>query len=591
MRMNSNRYLHRAGTALCAGIMMLTTASCDKDTAVNEEFEIVNPGESSTQFPVEEVTAPTAILGNLGEAESLLHGAFTNIVDPASARVIIVDNESLKAQEQTLVEAYARGTLIVVFNPDSMEVSQWSDKNNVFYAGPEEDEDCAFYAFNNRGSSYMQRTRLVIDEDDVPLFHLCSWVNSVADLSLRGVDLRSKDIRKRFAPQKVSHTFEIKLDEKQILDGHWASAGQLALTTMANVTYNIYPLHVFDGDAPGDYYAVEAELVLHNAPLNNGLWTRRRGDELAHICGLYLNSFDVSARLLRKSGGVISESGSYSFAPGTGVHPLSADDATSYNPGFEWNLGATVSGGIPDSKNNHLLTTFNNWTWNNSGSEELPGLAISNNQDNAVVQYSLSVNGMPTESDDITVTAVPDLTTGDITFRYSWIWRIADVNESSDDRFYMLVDLDPIYRAYQWINAGQMNIGEFGKDVSLGQSSFRFPLTPPNRVATGSAVLRNSADASYYIRDIRLWRDKDMTETPDIIVPQTICTPGAHGGSGISATMLILPAGNYTVSGVRYSVENDQPVDEHVIVNRTPITVTVGGNAQIDFGSDIFTVL
>ena len=588
--MKRNKSFQRISPALCAGLMLMAASSCEKEVVINEEFEIVSPADPAGGVTVEEVTAPTALIGNMGDAETLLRGAFTNIVDADAAKVIVIENESIKDFAETLAEAYKKGALIIVFNPDSMEVSDWSEQNDVFYAGPEQDEECSFYGFNNSGSSYTFHNKLLIDDDDVPLFHLCSWVNSIAGNRLHGVDLRTKDIKKRFSPQNVTHTFKISLDEKQIVDDHWASAGQLALTTTANVTYNIYPIRVFDGNATGEYYAVEAEMVLHNAPMNNGSWTRRRGEELAQICGFYLNSCDVSATLLRKSNGVISESATHSFAEGAAPHPVSTADAATYNPGFEWNLDATVCGGIPDAKDNFKLTSFNSWTWNNTETIELPGVGIKNIGNTANVGFTLAVNGLPGETDNLTVTPVPDIATGDITFRYSWIWRVSDVEDTSNDRFYMQVGINPIYQAYQWITEGKMTIGEFGNVLPESKSTFRFPLTPPNRMATGSAVIRNSAEESYYISDIRLWRNKSTDQEPDFTIPQTISTPSATGGSGVSATMLILPAGDYTVMGVRYSIEDGARKDEHIIVNTKPITLSVAGNVVIDFGSDNFTI-
>ena len=590
--MRDKKKLQSLILALCAGVVSLSMPSCDKDNnIINEEFEVINPGTPGGTPVIKAVDSPTAILGNMGAAEEELKNCFTNIVDPQNAKVIIIESGSVEEYEEILSEAYSNGVLIAVFNPDSSVLSGWSENNNIFYAGPAENEKCAIYGFNNRGTSYSYHDTDEIDDYEVPLFHLCNWVNTVSGTRLKGVDLRTKEIKKRFLPQSVTHTFKISLDEQQLIDGHWAAPGQLALSATANVTYDIYPIHVFDGNATGDYYAVEAEMTLHNAPMNNGSWSRRRGNELTQLCGFYLNRCDISANLLRKSNGNFVESASYMFAEGTHPHPASSADAAAYDPGFEWSLDATVSGGIPDSKDNYKLTSFNNWLWTNSSNATLPGIEIKNNDNAATVDYSLVVNGLPGATDNLSVTPIPDLATGDLTFKYSWIWRVGDIDDGSDECLYMQVGLNPVYQAYQWVTGGKMTIGEFENAVSENKSTFKIPLTPPNRVATGSAVVRNSSEGSYYIDDIKLWRNKTTDNEPDFVLSQTISTSTATGGSGVSATMLILPAGDYTVKGVRYSMENDERVDEHVIVNTQPITLSVAGNITIDFGSDIFTVM
>lgn len=577
--------------ALCAGIVLLSASSCVKDKdIVNEEFEVVTPGDPAGKPEVEKVTVPTAIIGNLGEAEEDVKNSFTNIVSPQEASIIIIESGAIKDNETVLSEAYAKGSLIAVFNPDGSVVSDWSDRNNVFYAGPDKDEKCAIYGFNNIGTYYSLQQTDDIGDEEVPLFHFCNWVNEVATKRYLSVNLRSNDIKQRFLPQSVTHTFKVSLDKQAIIDGHWGNPDQLSLSTTANVTYNIYPIHVFDGNAKGDYYVVEAEMVLHNAVMNNGNWVRRYGSEQSEICGFFLNRCDVSATLMRKSNGGFVESSTHAFANGANPHPASIADATTYNSGFAWTLDGTVSGGVPDSKDNHKLTTFNNWIWNNSAESALPGIKIVNNENSGKVGYSLSVNGLPSATDNLAVTPIPDLATGDLKFKYSWIWYVGDIADNSEECLYMQVGINPLYQAYKWITGGKMTIEEFENAVPESKTTFKFPLTPPNRAATCSAIIRNSSPGSYYISDIKLWRNKTTDKEPDYIVPQTICTSSAEDGSGVNATMLILPAGDYTVKGVRYSMQNDKRVDERVITNTKPITLTVAGNITIDFGSDIFTV-
>ena len=250
-----------------------------------------------------------------------------------------------------------------------------------------------------------------------------------------------------------------------------------------------------------------------------------------------------------------------------------------------------MSGGIPDKNETNKIITTNSWKWNNTSNLELAGVGISNNSDASDVAYSLLVNGLPSGSDTFNIEAIPDPATGYITFKYSWIWRVSDTDESTADRFYLQVDLNPIYQAYQWITGGKMTVEEFENAIPEGQSSFKVPLTPPNRIRTCSATVRNTSEGSYYISEIKLWRNKTTDNEPDVVVPQTIMTSGATGGgSGVNATMLIIPAGDYLIEGVIYSMENDERVNEHVIYNPEPINLPYAGNITIDFGSDAFKI-
>ncbi|MDE6804702.1 MAG: hypothetical protein K2J29_08735, partial [Muribaculaceae bacterium] len=288
--MNSGKnLLHSLTPVIGVAFLMIANTSCsdNHDFVQDEEFETVTPAAPDTL--VVTVTQPAALLGNLGDTEQELRKSFTNIVEAKSANVIIVNSDAVEEYSETLYDAYRRGALIAVLNPESGVLSKWSDSNGIFYAGATEDDNsCAVYGFNSRGNYYfLDKSGFIdLDDEDVPLFHFCEWVNSVLGGRLTGNDLRSFDIRKRFTSQKVTHTFPIRIDEQQLISDHWSAAGQLATTTTADISYTVYPLHVFgEGSGSGDYYAVEAELVLHNTALNNGVWTRRRGDELAQMCG------------------------------------------------------------------------------------------------------------------------------------------------------------------------------------------------------------------------------------------------------------------------------------------------------------------
>ncbi|MDE6769254.1 MAG: hypothetical protein K2J78_05975, partial [Muribaculaceae bacterium] len=205
--MRDKKKLQSLILALCAGVVSLSMPSCDNDNnIINEEFEVINPGTPGGTPVIEAVDSPTAILGNMGAAEEELKNCFTNIVDPQNAKVIIIESGSVEEYEEILSEAYSNGVLIAVFNPDSSVLSGWSENNNIFYAGPAENEKCAIYGFNNRGTSYSYHDTDEIDDYEVPLFHLCNWVNTVSGTRLKGVDLRTKEIKKRFLPQSVTHT-------------------------------------------------------------------------------------------------------------------------------------------------------------------------------------------------------------------------------------------------------------------------------------------------------------------------------------------------------------------------------------------------
>ncbi|MBD5312224.1 MAG: hypothetical protein HDS13_08755 [Bacteroides sp.] len=594
--MNSGKnLLHSLTPVIGVAFLMVANTSCsdNHDFVQDEEFETVTPAAPDTL--VVTVTQPAALLGNLGDTEQELRKSFTNIVEAKSANVIIVNSDAVEEYSETLYDAYRRGALIAVLNPESGVLSKWSDSNGIFYAGATEDDNsCAVYGFNSRGNYYfLDKSGFIdLDDEDVPLFHFCEWVNSVLGGRLTGNDLRSFDIRKRFTSQKVTHTFPIRIDEQQLISDHWSAAGQLATTTTADISYTVYPLHVFgEGSGSGDYYAVEAELVLHNTALNNGVWTRRRGDELAQMCGLYLSQCNVTNTLLCK--GV---DGFYPFAQyypsDVTLQPSKVETSGSYDSGFSWSIEAALAGGIVDEKGNHKLINTANWTWNNSAIHTSPNLEIYPDFTGGL-SYTLKVNGLPGSESGMGLDSIPSIANGDLEFHSSWIWYVPDAHDNSDYRFYMQVGLDPNYQAYQWTASPEsLTVGEFGTvgGSAENKGAFRFVLIPPSRVPTGSLLITNSSDGPYYIKDIKLWRDHVSDAEPDYTLPQTISTPTATGGSGVNGTKLFVETGKYMIEGTRYIMQDDEPTDICTIFSVAPITVTLSNETTVDFGSSDFSI-
>lgn len=568
-------------------VLAAFACSCDHNTEpVNDIYEIVAPAAPS-ETPVVTVDYAAAILGNVGALEGPLSECLTNIVEPAKARLLVVASDAIEKYNDILTQAYNNGVLIAVVDPDASSLEEWSDNNNIFYGGPTENETCALFGFCRQGSFYVLQRADDLTDDDVPMYHFGSWVNTT--LATRASsDLRSTDIRKHFLPQKVTHTFALSLDEQELKDNKIAEPGTLKTTTTANATYTIYPMHVFDGAPTGDYYLVEAEVTLHNAPLNNGLWRRTTGDNSVSISGFYLNKFNTSSALVRKAGKNFEPFVSHSYADGTTPSPATTAGSDTYNKGFAWSMDATVSGGIYDDKGNYMLIATKHWTWDNNATDSCEEVTITRNEIANTPSYTLEVNdylGVSTEE-------LPEAATGDVTLKYSWIWRVP-ATATDNDRLYMEVNLDPVYRAIQESSAASVTSADFhayGSSAAKSALVYRFPIVAPNREATGSMIIRYSSEESWFVNNIAFWRADDPSGNAYKMLPNTICTPNSTGGSGVSATKIMLPATSYVITGKRFKIENDDTTNVSVIRTIAPIELGMGEDITVDFGSELFTV-
>ena len=83
------------------------------------------------------------------------------------------------------------------------------------------------------------------------------------------------------------------------------------------------------------------------------------------------------------------------------------------------------------------------------------------------MQWTLSADGESEKTES-----------GDLTFRCSWIWMVPQAKDDMDGRYYMNVDMAPVYRLLRnAVSGGRTE----SKDISAEVPTARFMLIPPSR--------------------------------------------------------------------------------------------------------------
>ena len=315
-------YDHKLICIFVAGASCALIGCSGNDT---KEFPIENITivEGGSIKPAEKVesTQPTAILGTGGSMSELLSQTFTNIVESDKAKHVIVACEDLDTYESEILEAYQRGIIITITDPDPVKVDEWCAAKGMLFPGdPTAADDCSLISFNRKAASMSIQKKghfdTIIDEGEVPLVIFTDWLDEILNPRHLNSDFRSRDIKKRVSPQKVSHVFPIQLPIDVLKESGWGVPDGVALNTTAKLTYEIYPLHSFADNASftGDFYGVEAELTIHNGDIYNGRWQYTQGSDSFESCGFYMEECGLSIGLLeRASGGLVSSVGPVSY--------------------------------------------------------------------------------------------------------------------------------------------------------------------------------------------------------------------------------------------------------------------------------------
>lgn len=534
-------------------------SSCEKDTDHDDDRIYIEEGEGLAD-PVtasdEKVELPAAIVGRMPDyLQTALNVRFTNAGSEISddLKVVVIAQDQVAANTEKLLGVYGAGGMVVVVNPDDVQLSDWCDENGVRYAGDggldNGKDHHLLYAFN-KNANYYFLDDFVHDDDEgscnIFLDTFVSWVNKYAaaaeesSASLwRGATRADYDIKKLFAPQTVNHTYQMCLNDKTLAHVVASKADKLTRSGTIDVAYSVYPLYSFqaNGSSAGDYYIVEGTFTVHNDQMYNGSWTKKHGGVKSHLCGFYLKKFEVSNTLCATDGTVLP--GVKFPSQGTPV-PETTIGSTSYSSGFQWSIGGSISGGMLGKDPQISGTLSGSIGWNNSETRTVSDLTINKNSPGGKVGYVFDVNNRPHTSSGKKYTSVPSIASSDFTIHQSWIWYVPSTADNDTKEFAMSVWVKPTYESYHWYSsAADFSTSSWDDAVPEGDRTFRVTLLKPNRIPKGVLELANTKTGREYMTDIRIWKEGSSTsKAPDYTIP------GSFRGK---AATIELPTGRYRV--------------------------------------------
>ena len=449
---------------------MMAGCSNDNDIPPVENLTVVEAGGVK---PVQKAESkqPTAILGSGGSMSEQLTRTFTNIVEPTKAKHVIVACADLDTYEEEIVAAYQRGIVITVVDPVGSLLEGWCAAKGIVYSGdPMSVDDSSLVSFNKKAVSISVQKKNKgeeIGEDEVPLVIFTGWLDDLLTPTLKGPDLRSRDIKKRIAPQRVSHVFPIEISSEAIGTNVWGIPENTSLSTTAELKCDIYQMHSFADNASfnGDMYVVEAELTIHNGNLYNGRWQYSQGGKLYESKGFCLSDCGVAVSLHERIAEGLAHSGTHTMMGGPA--PVSTETSSPVQTGFEWSFDGWISGGNGLESSSPIPLQEGGWTWSNLAEE-------------APVSYGID---LLTEGGDalwtLTVPEDGNVGSGDMTFHCSWVWGVPQATDDSTGRYYIQVGLSPIYHLTRKLVSGSRTEN---MDMPAEVPSARFMLIPPSRV-------------------------------------------------------------------------------------------------------------
>lgn len=560
---------------VCSPALFFTACSDDDDVPIPEENLIPDRGPMISD---EKIDKPAAVLGDIpSDMKEALNTRLTHLQNAVDEEtdVLFVSSSSLSTYNKEIVTVYENGGIIVVVQPETAVANDFFEQIGWIYELDETKKE--LYAFS-RDHQY------ILDEvcDEVTinehLNEFVSWVNkNLKPILLSPPGSGETAIDKLIAAQSITHTYSYSLEtlEAQM---KWSKPDSIKGDGNFTATYSIYPLYAFEGQpTTGDFYIVSAEYTAHNTKMCNKdpekyplhKWEQPHGAFDCHLCGFFLTRFSVETNLLSEGKAVVG-----SFPTGYTPTPQTTQGSTTYSSGMSWNLGADVAVGTKNFSTIDGSVTFKGGvTFSNSQTRTVSDVDIMNQSSDNQVIYSYKVNNLPTHVKGH-VSDPPLVSVANATLYSSWIWRVAETKDRSDQAFYISTKPSLTYGScHLYTSAADYHESRF--DINFSDKDVqRTKLTPPNRIPTGLLEINNTFEVAY-MSEIVIKNEQG----------EVVYNSAGKGSISIgNAFLRYFPTGKYTVE---FKAGNNHSSLKKYVLSKGNITIergeTLSLNSAFDF--------
>ena len=276
---------------------------------------------------------------------------------------------------------------------------------------------------------------------------------------------------------------------KDYLSGSWD----------CDVSYSVRPAYVYEvnDDAAGDYYSIEADVVLRN----NRLWNshyNKHGAFKTYMIGYYMRHFDIDFELLADNGGKLQNVRFYRYPfPEATVNTQSVTDG--FSQGLNVSATPSFEAGGDGAKGGLSLTAGYSAQWSHSTSYSMPDVSVGVSTAGGKAHYTLTCNSAqnwPCNWDKRdTGSAYPALCHNEMHFNLHWIWKVpAGTNGVKDDaktKFKIRTSGTLNYGVSHWFNqAGHSDHHQDWSDITFSDLS---DIPSIDRARFGTIAITNNS--------------------------------------------------------------------------------------------------
>ena len=465
-------------------------------------------------------------------------GTATTESTPEEGSVLVL-NKLTDVSEAVLQNALENGGpeyLICVVNPDKAEFEAYAESHDWFDVEADNVTDSTFiYGFNAVNRRYIIQ-KPVTEEGADPVLeninraqnyyvYISAMLNDFGRSQQNGSNDKEdgKTSMEDFASHyhyAVTKTFNVEKTFREVL---WSSADKLSGSFTATANYDVYMVHVYEGEpGEGDYYGVRMTASIASANMWKGKGDNTHGGVHVRWCGAYCTDFFAVAHIVSgtpsnynwdedTSDKIIFTAGGFP-SPSTTTGSTTYQDKNSFSLSMSQSIGGSA-GKNSKGKSKDIEAQFSfseSWEWSHTETRDINDVDIINVSRGNIAGWQLQFNNLPEykfseskgfkEGDN-------KAARGTMEIHGSWLWYDKTGKDNQDRTPWLLCTwLEGRYEIQSFITTE----ADLDKTNIVGADKFIIQLPKMVNATAGQLKIKNDLPDGMTLSNVKVYTTDDI---------------------------------------------------------------------------------
>lgn len=396
-----------------------------------------------------------------------------------------------------VLQALNEDEVVIIMEPNIDVIQPWLIENG-YDIDLSDVRGNVLLAYTGRGEFYVIN-RWLKDDRLGSLNGLSTWLNQREKAKKERKNRKdngSQEVTDLFDVTHAGFTYNFEEEDYEVAHISCSDADYLSGSGNVCVSYDVYPVHAFEGQtSSGDYYYVKMRSQVNS----NGMYTPTKkcshGGVWVHKQGFWLKEYGLSTTMVDEDG---TQVGQFPFDGWPQPKTTQGSTSYSYTSGLEWNIGGGVTGGASKKDGAEFnVSVSGGVSVSNSTTEtrEVGDIAISNNSTQNEASYNYMLMNLPNDDNIRNWDGHPNIMAiGGCEMSQGFIFYVPNVPDASTKKFKLRISITKLLYQCHKDQSSCMNYDLYNVDLTKQVNKPTvLDLPQPNRTKTGLVKITHDA--------------------------------------------------------------------------------------------------